>query len=438
MNVLMIDMDGCCLDFALRVQAYGHQVRLYIGPDKHTKERNRIGDGLVKRVNQWEPSVNWADLIFLADNAKYMHGLAGLRDRGYPIFGPNKETALWELDRAYGQKIIQSAGIDIIPAVSFTKYQEARNYVIKTKKRLVSKPNGDVDKALSYVSPKEYYTRSMCFMLDKWHKEGKIHDEFILQDFIPGVEMAVGGFFGPNGFSEYLMENFEHKKLMNEDKGVNTGEMGTVLKYVTQSKLAEEVLLPLTGALHRANHTGYIDVSVIVDDSGKPWPMEITSRPGWPLDQIRLALEQSDPVVWMYDLLEGRDTFKPSLEAAVGVVVTMPGFPSTHDTHHSNCGYPLYGLSSSNLENIHLAQCMLGEAPDDSGKMDEAIVSVGAYTYVATGTAKRISKAIDKVYETIGEIQLPNSPGYRTDIGKRLEKELSVLQKHGYATDWEY
>jgi len=438
MNVLMIDMDGCCLDLALRAQACGHQVRLYIGPDKHTGERQAIGDGLVKRINQWETSVKWADLIFLADNAKYLHGLEGLRSRGYPIFGPNKETARWELDRAYGQSIMENAGIDTLPSASFTKYQEARAYVVKNRaKRLVSKPNGDVSKALSYVS-KDY--RDMCFMLDKWHKAGVMKDEFILQDFVPGIEFAVGGFFGPMGFSQYFMENFEHKKLMNEDKGVNTGEMGTVLKYTTESKLANEMLLPLTGALHRAGHTGYIDVSVIVDDKGKPWPMEFTSRPGWPLDQIRLALEDYDPVQWMYDLLEGKDTFQPASDVATGVVVTMPGFLDSHCTSEENRGFPLYGLCADNMNGVHLAQCMLGEAPGENATAanEDCIVTAGAYVYVATGRAKTVSQSAKRAYKIVDSIELPNSPGYRTDIGRRLEEQIPKLQKHGYALDWVY
>lgn len=437
MKFLCIDQDGCCLDLALRAQAYGHDVRVFMGPDKHTGERVCYGDGLIKRVPHWEPLVKWADLIFLADNAKYLHGLEGLRDRGYPIFGPNKETAKWELDRAYGQRIFQQAGIDTIPSATFTRYQEARNYVVKNQGRYVSKPNGDVCKALSYVSKSP---KDMCFMLDKWHKEGKMKDEFILQEFIPGIEFAVGGYFGPNGFSQYLMENFEHKKLMNGEKGVNTGEMGTVLRYTQTSKLAEEVLLPLTGALHRAGHTGYIDVSVMVDKKGKPWPMEFTARPGWPLDQIRLALEDSDPIGWMYDLLDGKDTFKPSSNTAVGVVVTMPDFPYEHITNRGNCGYPLYGITERNSKHIHFAQCMLGKAPGDNATLadEEMIVTAGAYVYVATGTDEQVSVAAEKAYKVIDQVELPNSPGYRTDIGDRLKKQIPELQALGYAKGWRY
>src|ERR1017187_4111784 len=129
-------------------------------------------------------------------------------------------------------------------------------------KRYVSKPSGDADKALSYVSKGP---ADMIFMLQNWKLLGKNKAPFLLQEFTAGIEFAVGGWFGKNGFSQFFLENFEHKKLMNGEIGVNTGEMGTAMKYCTaeESLLAREVLLPLEGALFRAGYTGYIDVSVI-------------------------------------------------------------------------------------------------------------------------------------------------------------------------------
>ena len=418
--------------------SYGHEVRWFVGPDPLTGQRNSVGDGLVKKVNEFVPSVKWADLVYLQDNSKYLHALEGFRKQGYPIWGANKETASWELDRAKGQEIFQNAGIEIIPSKSFTKYQEARSYVLQTKQRLVSKPNGDVDKALSYVSPKDFYTESMCFMLDKWHKEGKMKDEFILQEFVEGTEFAVGGFFGLNGFNEYVLENFEHKKFMNDDKGVNTGEMATTIKYTNKSKLAEQVLFPLTPELFRSGHTGYIDVSVIISKDGTPLPMEFTNRPGWPLEQIRMALEQGDVASWMLDCLNGQDTFCPSADHCTGVVVTGPGFPYHHFSQEENTGYPIYGIVDENVNDLHYDAMKLGEAPDKNGNLVPALVSCGDSVMVVTGTGKSVKQASDKCYKTVKEIVYPNSPGYRTDAGYCKEESIKELQKKGYAESWKF
>lgn len=383
--------------------------------------------------------MKWADLIVVSDNAKYTTALEAYRKQGYPIFGPNVETTAWELDRAKGQAILEKHGIDVIPSTPFKNYDKAIQFVKSNMKRYVSKPNGDVDKALSYVSKSP---ADMVFMLEKWKKEGKMKDEFILQEFHGGIEVAVGGWMGRDGFSQWWCENFEHKKLMNDDKGVNTGEMGTALKYVKESALADYLLKPLEPELIRQGYTGYIDVAVIIDDKGNIWPLEFTTRPGWPLFQIQQALHKGDPAEWMLDLVDGFDSFNPSEEIAVGVVIAMPDFPYSRLTKKECYGYPVYGSDKANVwKNIHPAECAWDKAPvEENGKIveKEMLVTAGDYILVATGTAPAVKEAKEKAYRVVEKIELPNSPLYRTDIGHRLEKQLPKLQALGYCESWSY
>lgn len=443
MKVLLIDPGSYFLDFALRLRNDGHDVRWFIGPLKDGG-RSPVGDGFgFTRVKDWEPSMNWADLIVCSDNAKYTHFLEGYRNKGYPIFGANKATTAWELDRQKGQEVMQRCGINTIPSVEFKDYNKAIEYVKKNMKRYVSKPNGDADKALSYVSKSP---ADLVFMLERWKRTGKLMDKFILQEFHGGVEMAVGGYFGPGGFNNYVLENFEHKKLMNDDKGVNTGEMGTVMKYVefNKSQLAQLVLKPLEGELYRQKYTGYIDVAVIIDKQGEIWPLEFTSRFGWPLAQIQNSLHDTmDSAEWMHELLEGEDSFFPNTSVCTGVVVAIPDFPYSRLTRKEVCGFPLYGVKEEDYigGDIHLAECMVDDAPvERNGKIvtEKHVVTAGDYVYIASGKGTTITKSCEKAYKNVSKIDLPNSPIYRTDISKRLEKQLPELQKHGFASEWEY
>jgi len=437
-KILLIDATSSFLDFALRCEVAGHQVRVFMGPCKDGT-RSQVGDGLLEKVPDWKPHMRWADFIMVSDNAKYIQQLEAYRLQGFPIFGPNMETTAWELDRACGQAILANAGIATIPSHEFTSYDDAMRMVRSSMKRFVSKPSGDADKALSYVSKGP---ADMAYMLDYWKHSDRKRAPFILQEFIPGIEMAVGGWFGRGGFSQFFLENFEFKKLMNSDVGVNTGEMGTCMRYVTleQSKLAEQMLIPLEGELYRQGFTGYIDVAVIIDKQGNPWPLEFTTRPGWPLFQIQQALHP-EPVEWMCELLQGRDCFDPHLQTAVGVVVAIPDFPYTRLTKKEVTGFPVWGMDESNRANIHPAEMKLGEAPSEhNGKlrMEKMLVSAGDYVYVASGRHELISKAAERAYKIVKTLELPNSPMYRTDIGHRLEKQLPLLHSMGYATAWEY
>jgi len=223
MNILIIDADEVSLDFALRCTAEGHDVRVFMSPPAKGG-RALSGDGLIVKVTDWRRNLKWADLIVTTDNTKYLKELDGYRAQGYPIFGATWEVAQWEIDRELGMKVFEQHGIKCLPSVAFKNYKDGMAYVLANpEKRLVCKPIGDVqDKSLSYVSKS---SRDMLFMLQKWQREGK-RIPYIFQDFTPGIEMAVGAWVGRNGFSQYVLENFEFKKLMNGEVGVNTGEMG--------------------------------------------------------------------------------------------------------------------------------------------------------------------------------------------------------------------
>lgn len=439
MKILLIDAAACFLDYALRCTAAGHEVRVFMGPDKKGN-RFPVGDGLITKVTDWQPHMKWADLILTSDNCKYIRELEGFRARGFPIWGPNLEGTAWELERGTGQRVFEAHGIPCIPSLIFRNYDEAIEHLsANPDKRYVSKPTGDADKALSYVSKS---SQDMMFMLEQWKRSQKKKVPFLFQEFVPGIEMAVGGWVGRNGFLSHFLENFEFKKLMPGEIGVNTGEMGTAMRYVTaeQSLLARKVLLPLEAALIRSGYTGYIDVAVIIDKKGNPWPLEFTSRPGWPLFQIQQVLHK-DPAQWMLDALQGRDSFEVYPEIAVGVVVAIPDFPYGHLSRKDVCGYPVWGMTDKNRYWIHPCEMMLGEAPVlENGKLkkEAMMVTAGDYVLVTTGAGSSVDAAREGAYKHLKELEIPNSPIYRNDIGKRLETQLPELQKLGYATEWKW
>src|SRR3984957_1864778 len=344
----------------MRAQRDGHEVQHFI-PD--TEKLKAIGENLVPIVRDFIPCIDWADLIFLTDNTKYLRTTDALRDK--VVIGPTTETAEWELDRTCGMQIFKQHKIDIPPYQEFNDYDKAIAYVKKRDERFVSKPSGDADKSLSYVSKSPV---DMVYMLERWKGLGKLKSPFILQDFVAGTEMAVGGWYGPNGFNSGWHENFEFKKLMNGDMGVATGEQGTVLRVVRQSKLANQVLAPLSDLLDKMNYVGYIDVNTIIDDKGNAWPLEFTMRPGWPTFNIQMALHDGDAVEWLLDLTEGRDTKNFSTSnLAIGVVLSVPDYPYSHLTRKEVVGVPIYGASPSLWENIHPCEMMMKEAPEQVG-----------------------------------------------------------------------
>ena len=436
MKVLLLDAPGALVDFGVRCMEAGHEVKQWI--KKSIKgEESDIGRGLIPRVADWQQHMNWADIIILSDNAYQINFLEKYHKQGYPIVGPTNLAADLELDRGFGMKVLEKVGLDVIPSECFDDYNSAIEFVKANPKRYVSKPSGDADKALSYVSKSP---ADMIFMLERWKSKGKNKQPFILQEFTPGIEVAVGGWVGPHGFNKLKCENFEFKKLMSGNYGVNTGEMGTVLKYVEESTLFDETLGKLEDYLRFIGYCGYVDLAFIIDKNGSPRPLEWTTRPGWPLFNIQAALHKGDPVEWMFDLVHGFDTLKASDKIAVGVLGAIPDFPFTKSTGRDPSGYPVYGLEKI-FDDVHLCEVKMGKAPVlRNGKIvyEDMVVSAGDYVIVTTGTANNVKEAAKKAYEVMDCVEIPNSLIVRDDIGERLEKELPKLHDFGYCTDFVY
>lgn len=436
MRILVIDPCGAALDWCMRCQNDGHEIKWFVTNNDKTKN---IGKGIVERIKDWREWARWSDMVFLADNTKYLRELDSWRKEGIVVVGPTVEAAEWELNREVGQNILKKHKIPTIPYKIFDDYDKAIAYVTKENKRFVSKPSGDADKALSYVSKSP---ADMIYMLQRWKKLNKLKSPFILQEFIPGTEMAVGAWCGANGFQEAWCENWEFKKLMNDDLGVATGEQGTVVRYVKNSLLAKKVLAPLEGALVRMGYLGYIDVNCIIDDAGTPWPLEFTMRPGWPTFNIQQALHKGDHADWLYDLHHEHSYDNWILDKiAVGVVMSIPDYPYSHITRKEVTGVPLYGVKPAMMENIHLCEMMLGEAPQQvAGKIVTmpCFVTAGDYVLVTSGIGDTIRDAKTMAYKLLNKLSMPNSPMWRTDIGNRLKKQLPLLQKNGYALNMEF
>lgn len=435
MNILLIDRRGGMLDFAIRCLRDGHAVRWFMERRDHL----HIGRGCgAVFVNDFDPSMKWADLVILSDNVNYLKRVDEWRSSGVPIIGPSAKAAEWELERLGGQKIFAKHGIPVMDGKEFSNYDAAIAYVKKENRRFVSKPCGDEpDKSLSYVSKSP---ADLVYMLQRWKKAHRHKGNFILQEFVGGTEMAVGAFFGPGGFMPGWCENFEFKKLMNGDQGPATGEQGTVLRWVKQSKLANKVLKPMEEDLQALGYCGYVDVNCIIDEAGTPWPLEWTMRPGWPTFNIQYALHSGDTAEWLYDLSRGRTSSPFAMDTvAIGVVMAIPDYPYSKMTRKEVKGVPIYGLEDQPF--FHPCELMRGEAPHNEGEkvVDKPCwVTAGDYLLVASATGKTVSAAKTKVYTRLKTLEVPNSPFWRTDIGDRLRGQLPEIQSRGYATGMDF
>ncbi len=436
MRILVIDQECMALDFVLRCMAHGHEVRWYrFSPTRKLRDGEGMG---IKIVDDWRDSMPWVGkdgLVWCSGNFRFLYELDRYRELGFKVFAPTVASARLEIDRGAGMDAMRAAGIAVPSFEEYDSFEAAYKFARKTDRAWVFKPLGDeTDKALTYVADDP---ADLCGFLGRQIAAGKIlKGRCMLQEKLEMLcEFGVSGWLGPEGFLEHRWQIcFEHKKLMDDEIGPNTGEQGTVCQYVEKDKLADETLVPLEPALRALGHRGDFAIGVGIDHAGKAWAFEFTARAGWPAFYIQLASHRGDPAAWMAALLDGKDTLRVSYDVAIGVVLAQPRYPYHASPPDLVEGNPIRGLEDV-WDDFHCASVMLGKGPRmEGGKVVDgpSYMTTGEYVGCATALGKTVERARAKVYRTVEQIKFANKM-YRTDIGCKVVAALPALHRFGYA-----
>ena len=229
---LFVTQEALSADLAWQLVKEGHDVRFYC----HDQAEKDVGDGFFDKVDEWEKSKDWADVIIF-DDVGFGAKAEQLRKEGKFVVGGSAYTDKLELDREFGQVELKNAGVNILSGQSFTDFDEAVKYVKANPDRYVLKPSGEIqdEKELLFVG-QEADGKDVIQVLehykDTWSKKMK---SFMLQKYADGVEVAVGAFFNGREFVLPVCVNFEHKKLFPNEIGPSTGEMGTLIYYTSNN-----------------------------------------------------------------------------------------------------------------------------------------------------------------------------------------------------------
>lgn len=438
MKLLIIDGDCVGLSFAWRAAQAGHDVRWFIEP----KDCNNptAGDGFkgITKVTNWVGSVKWAELIITTTNDKYLDRLDHFRELGFPVFGPTTASAKLEISRGDGMKLLEKVGIEIVPYKTFPSMKEAKKHIEKTSERFVFKTLGDnEDKSLTYVSksPADLINWIDRIIARKEEPKGEV----MLQEFVEGIEIGVSRFMGSKGFVGQWNESFEYKKLMPSNYGCNTGEMGTVAYFTKDSKLGVDTLGKLEKELIKLGHTGDVAIGFMANEKG-PMPTEFTCRFGWPISNMMLGATEGDPVTWMKDALEGKDTTSFKEDIGCCLVLAHGDFPKSKEKAPEYADVPVYGITKGNKKHVHPQGIKIDVLPDMDG---EKLVkrplwnTASDYAAVVTGFGKSVKQACERAYKTTKQLHISNMV-VRDDIGEDLKEKLPQLHKLGYATHCNY
>ena len=420
---LFVSLESLSGDLAWQIKKEGHEVKAYI----KAKSDLDVYDGFIDKVENWEEHIDWADIIIF-DDVEFGVVAERLRKKGKLVIGGSRYTDELEMNREFGQMELKKYGINILPQWHFSNYDEAIDFIKKTPDRYVFKPSGNTPssgKSLFFLGQEEDGNDLIALFeqnKDVWRKKAPT---FQLQKLITGVEIAIGAFFNGKDFIQPVNVNFEHKRIFPGDLGQFSGEMGTLMFWSEPNRLFKQTLEKMKPALIESGYIGYIDINCIVNGKGI-YPLEFTSRFGFPTIQIQSEGILTPAAEWLYKLASGEQfELKTKRGFQVGVRIFVPSYldreNSTIELYHD---LPIFFKKQNILDGIHIE-----DVKNDNGVW--RIAGASGVLLVITGSGSTVHEARKQVYLRIKNIMIPNM-FYRTDIGLRWAEDSDKLQTWGY------
>ena len=336
------------------------------------------------------------------------------RAEGLRIFGPVQAAARLESSKEFAKSFMQRHGIPTAAHAAFGEAAAAHAYVEEQGAPIVIKADGLAAGKGVVVAMDAREAHAAVDDIMTGRKVGAAGGRIVVEEYLEGEEasfivLADGRHALPLATSQ------DHKRLLDGDRGPNTGGMGAyspapVVTPGIHAKAMREIIQPAIAGMEQEGtpYVGFLYAGLMISPNGEVKVLEFNCRLGDPETQPVLMRLKSDLLALIELALEGRlerahaewDT-----RVALGVVLAAQGYPDAPRT-----GDVIHGLPE----------------PQDDGRVFHAgtslnggnVVTSGGRVLCVTAIGPNVRAAQRRAYETAAGVRFDGMQ-YRRDIGFR-------------------
>lgn len=373
-------------------------------------------------VDDNEAIVNFAkandiDCVVIGPEAPLVNGLVdALETAGIKAFGCNKDAAQLEGSKIFAKQLMKKYNIPTAKFEVFDDAESAKDYIRHVGVPIVVKADGLAAGKGVIVAQT---LNDAINAVDEMKNFGEAGNRIVVEECMIGEEASILAFTDGKTIVPMISAQ-DHKRLNDNDEGVNTGGMGAYapapVVNAEVAKLAEATILkPIIAALNAEGiiYRGCLYAGLMIVD-GVPKVVEFNARFGDPETQVVLPLLESDLLEIMLSCAEGNLADKQiawSNDCAVCVVPASGGYPKSYKKN-----LPIDGITKA--ESLGALVFHAG-----TSEVDGKLVTNGGRVLGVTVTASNIRAAIDKAYKCVDVIHFDNMH-YRRDIAAKALKYL--------------
>ncbi|CCG21155.1 Ade5,7 phosphoribosylamine-glycine ligase and phosphoribosylformylglycinamidine cyclo-ligase [Candida orthopsilosis Co 90-125] len=345
---------------------------------------------------------------------------------GIPVFGPSAKAAIMEGSKAASKEFMERHQIPTARFKNFTNVDEAKKYIEEIDYKLVLKADGiAAGKGVLIPETKEEALKGLNeIMVDK--NFGDAGNEIVIEEYLEGDELSILTI--TDGYTFYnLPAAQDHKRIGDEDKGLNTGGMGAyapapIATKEVLTKIDQEIIKPTIDGMRKDGFPmcGVLFTGIMLTPSKQPKVLEYNVRFGDPETQTVLPLlsDDTDLAQVMLAAAEHRlDSVK---------IATKPLFSTT--VVMAAGGYPeAYGKG----DEITVKEPL----PKDTfifhagtGATDGKVVTSGGRVIAATALGDTLRESVNRAYVGVDHVSFHKKYN-RKDIAHRAFRDAEKFKQ---------
>ncbi|MBE6634519.1 MAG: phosphoribosylamine--glycine ligase [Ruminococcaceae bacterium] len=334
-----------------------------------------------------------------------------LEEQGIPCFGPRANAAIIEGSKVFSKNLMKKYGIPTAEYEVFDRMEAALAYLETAPIPTVIKADGlALGKGVIIAQTREEAKAAVVSMMQE-KTFGKSGDRVVIEEFLTGPEVSVLSFTDGRTVVP-MVSSMDHKRIGDNDTGLNTGGMGTVAPnpYYTEEiaeLCMEQIFLPTVRAMAEEGRPfkGCLYFGLMLTPKG-PKVIEYNCRFGDPETQVVLPLLESDLLTVMQAVTEERlaeTEVKFGKGSAACVIMASGGYPTSYQK-----GFAI-DLPENLGEEVYVAGAELREG---------RLCTSGGRVLGVTAVRDTLKEALDASYRAVKQITFEGAY-YRNDIGAR-------------------
>ncbi len=356
---------------------------------------------------------NDIDLAVIGPEVPLAMGIVDrLAEVGVKTFGPNAKCSQLEASKSFTKSFLARHNIPTAGYKEFTDKDELLANVGLYGYPMVLKADGLAAGKGVVIPENEADAIEAIEEMMGAKVFGSAADKIVVEEFLTGVEASMLCFVDHN--SIVPMESAQdYKRIYDQDKGPNTGGMGTyspslLFNEEIEAQIRERILEPTLAGFKEdgLDFQGVLFIGLMLSDEG-PKVIEFNNRFGDPETQSVLARLDSDLLEIFLAVTENRLAdvdIKWKDDKAVSVVLASGGYPGSYEK-----GKVITGLDDVDDDVV------VFHAGTKFGENGEVLTS-GGRVLAVTATGKTHDEARAKAYDNAERIKFEGAY-MRHDIG---------------------